>query len=287
VTGIPVGALVESLQLESKGDGRYLGQNVDMGHGVVFGGQLMAQALVAGQLGHSGGDAAGGAAKAAETLHVVFARAARPDVPLDIVVEPMHAGRTLASSTVTISQGDRLCVRAVVLLTVDEPDVMRHADPAPAGVAPPADALAGGPAEWQVVVVDDVDVSDPALVGPPDLDVWTRFPGAPDDPITAQALLAFATDGFLIGTAMRPHAGVGQSQAHVTLTTGVLSHTLSFHEPTAADGWLLLRNHSAYAGRGRTHGSAQVFAADGALVASYVQDAMVRAKGDGAPTGAL
>jgi acyl-CoA thioesterase-2 len=277
VTGIGVGALVEALQLEPAGDGRYRGQNVDIGHNVVFGGQLMAQALVAGQLGHDG--------KTAETLHVVFARAARPDVPLDIVIEPMHAGRTLASSTVTISQGERLCVRAVVLLTADEPDVIRHADPAPAGLAPPADD--DGPADWQVSVVDDVDVSDPALVGPPDLDVWTRFPGAPDDPVTNQALLAFATDGFLIGTAMRPHAGVGQSQAHVTLTTGVLSHTLSFHEPTAADGWLLLRNHSAYAGRGRTHGSAQVFDAGGALVASYVQDAMVRSKGDGAPGGAL
>jgi acyl-CoA thioesterase len=277
VTGIGVGALVEALQLERKDDGRYLGTSVDIGHGVVFGGQLMAQALVAGQRGHEG--------KVAETLHVVFARAARPDLPLDIVVEPMQAGRSLASTTVTISQDDRLCVRAVVLLTADEPDLVRHADPAPAGTAPPADG--DGPAEWQVVVVDDVDVSDPELVGPPDLDVWTRFPGAPDDRVVDQALLAFATDGFLIGTAMRPHAGVGQSQAHVTLTTGVLSHTLSFHEPTRADRWLLLTNHSSYAGRGRTHGRAQVFDEHGALVASYVQDAMVRAKGDGAPKGPL
>jgi acyl-CoA thioesterase-2 len=275
-TGVGVAALVEALQLEPKGDGRYVGQNVDIGHGVVFGGQLMAQALVAGQLGHD-----------AETLHVVFARAARPDVPLDIVVEPVHAGRTLATSSVTISQGDRLCVRAVLLLTVDEPDVMRHADAAPAGFAPPSDPDPEGPTEWQVAVVDEVDVSDPALVGPPELDVWTRFPGAPDDPVTNQALLAFATDGFLIGTAMRPHEGVGQSQAHVTLTTGVLSHTLSFHEPAPAGGWLLLSNHSSYAGRGRTHGSAQVFDAGGSLVASYVQDAMVRSKGDGGPGGPL
>ena len=79
--------------------------------------------------------------------------------------------------------------------------------------------------------------------------MWTRFAGAPDDPTIDQALLAFATDGFLIGTAMRPHAGVGQAQAHVTVTTGVVSHTLTFHEPFAAREWLLLSHHSPYAGR--------------------------------------
>ena len=106
--------------------------------------------------------------------------------------------------------------------------------------------------------------------------MWTRFVGAPDDPVTDQALLAFASDGFLIGTAMRPHHGVGQAQAHVTVSTGVISHTLTFHEPAAAADWLLLSHHSPYAGRGRSYGSADVFRADGALVASFVQDAMIR-----------
>ena len=77
-------------------------------------------------------------------------------------------------------------------------------------------------------------------MGPPELDVWVRFVGAPDDPATDQALVAYSTDGFLIGTAMRPHAGVGQAQAHVTLSTGVLSHTLTFHEPCPAAEWHLL-----------------------------------------------
>src|SRR5438445_766391 len=84
------------------------------------------------------------------------------------------------------------------------------------------------------VIFGDADITDPDVTGPPDLDVWTRFVGAPDDPGVSQALLAFATDGFLIGTAMRPHEGVGQAQAHVTLSTGVLSHTLTFHEPLYA-----------------------------------------------------
>jgi acyl-CoA thioesterase II len=275
---VGVGDLVGALALEPVGPDRFLGQHVVAnGYGVVFGGQLLAQSLVAALAGHEG--------KQAKTLHTVFARGASPEEPLDIVVEPMHAGRAFASSTVTISQGDRLCTRSIVLLTADEPDLIRHADPAPR-LAPPDDESADGPGEWEVRVVDDVDISDPELTGPPDLDVWTRFPGAPEDPTTDQALLAFATDGFLIGTAMRPHPGVGQAQAHVTLTTGVISHTITFHEPFAARDWLLLSHHSPYAGRGRSYGRADVFRPDGALVASYVQDAMIRAK-DSARPGAL
>ena len=77
-------------------------------------------------------------------------------------------------------------------------------------------------------------------MGRPSSTRLTRFPGAPDDVLTAQAVLSFASDGFLIGTAMRPHAGVGQSQAHWELATGVVSHTITFHEPFPADDWLLL-----------------------------------------------
>src|SRR5207237_3879788 len=140
--------------------------------------------------------------------------------------------------------------------------------PAP-GLAPPNGAEADG--SWQVQVEGGVDISDPEAVGPPELEVWTRFDGAPGDPLLDQALLAFATDGFLIGTAMRPHPGVGQAQAHVTLSTGVLSHTLTFHEPLYAGDWLLLSHHSTYAGHGRCYGRANVFDVDGALVASFVQ----------------
>ena len=66
----------------------------------------------------------------------------------------------------------------------------------------------------------------------------------------------------------------------------MISHTLTFHEPFAARDWLLLSHHSPYAGRGRSYGRADVFRPDGALVASYVQDAMIRAK-DSARPGAL
>ena len=212
---------------------------------MIFGGQLLAQSIVAAPAGHDD--------KRVKTVHTIFARGGRPDAPVEIAVDRMHAGRAFASSTVTISQGDRLCTRSLVLLTADEPDFIRHADAAPA--APPPDeaatarrrgCVAGAPGGRRR------HRRPRRASGPADLDVWTRFVGAPDDPVVDQALLAFATDGFLIATAMRPHDGVGQAQAHVTVSTGVVSHTLTFHEPAPAGEWLLLSHHSPYAGRGRS-----------------------------------
>ena len=266
---LTIESFVDALTLESVGDDRYRAPNVDAGPGVIFGGQLLAQSIIAGRAGEP--------EKSVKTVHTVFARAGSPDAPVEITVDRLHSGRAMASCTVTIGQGDRLCARSQVLLSADEPDFIRHADLAPTVPGPDA-SRAGGEAStvWEVRIAGDADITDPARVGPPDLDVWTRFVGAPDDPGVSQALLAYATDGFLIGTAMRPHDGVGQAQAHVTLSTGVLSHTLTFHEAVHAGEWMLLAHHSGYAGHGRCYGRADIFQEDGALVASFVQDGMIR-----------
>ena len=118
-------ALVHALSLEATGPDRYRAHNVEAGHGVVFGGQLLAQTVVAALIGHDD--------KSVKTVHTVFARGASPDADLEFTVDPMHAGRSFASSTVTVSQGDRLCARSLVLLSADEPDFIRHADPCPGG----------------------------------------------------------------------------------------------------------------------------------------------------------
>jgi acyl-CoA thioesterase II len=267
---VSVDSVLRALTLDRVGDDQYRAENASTGHPVVFGGQLLAQSIVAGLLGHEG--------KTVKTLHTVFARSASPDLPVEISVDRIHAGRALASSTVTISQEDRLCTRSMVLLSADEPDLIRHAERPHAFSVPGATTSAPrATREWEVEIVGGVDVNDPDAVGPPELDVWTRFVGAPDDAGISQALLAFATDGFLIGTAMRPHHGVGQSQAHRSISTGVLSHTLTFHEPFSAADWLLLSHRGVYAGHGRSYGRADVFRPDGQMAASFVQDSMIRA----------
>lgn len=273
---VAMAALLDTLALEVVGPDCFRGTNLPSEHGVVFGGQLMAQALVAAQQGQPD--------MTVKTLHTIFARAARPDQGVEVQVEALQGGRTFASRLVRILQGDRLCTTSMVLLHAGDLDLIRHARPRPA-VAGPDRLTAGGDGDWQIRIVDGVDISDPEAVGPAELDVWTRFVGAPDDPVISQALLAFASDGFLIGTAMRPHAGVGQAQAHRTLSTGVISHTLTFHEPFSAAAWMLLAQESPYAGRGRSFGRADVFDQAGQLVASFSQDAMIRPMPEG--SGAL
>jgi acyl-CoA thioesterase len=263
------------LKLEPAGPGRFRVHNEgDPGvRDVVFGGQLLGQAIMAASASFPG--------KSVRTLHTIFARAARVSAATELAVEPIHDGRSFASANVTVWQGDRLCARSLVLLDAPDPDLIRHAAPAPR-VDGPEQAVDAGPSPLvfpgaELRIVGGVDTWSPdAPVGPAELFAWVRYAGAPSDLATNQAILGWGTDGFLIGTAMRPHAGIGQADAHKTLSTGVVGHTLTFHEPFTTRDWLLIAHESPHAGAGRSYGRAHVFTRDGRLVASFVQDNMIR-----------
>lgn len=270
--------LIDALDLDELGENRFRGRNVTSTGGVVFGGQLLAQSVVAAGRVLPG--------KEVKSIHMLFARGASDTTPLEIEVDPMHEGRAFGSVTVTVRQGERLCTRALVLASAAEPDLIRHAPSPPAARDPElAPRTSTDDASWQIRVVDGVDISDPDAVGPAELSVWSCFAGGPHDLVTSQAMLGFASDGFLIGTAMRPHAGVGQALAHRSISTSVISHTLTFHEPFDAGEWLLLVHESPYAGRGRSYGRAHVFDRSGRLVASFVQENMIRDYPEGAQPG--
>jgi acyl-CoA thioesterase len=214
-----------------------------------------------------------------KSMHTVFARGAAPDSSLDLSVERLHEGRSFATVEVSIRQAERLCTRSLVLLDRPDEDLIVHADPAPAVTAPehcpprPSEVNRG----WEVRVVDGVDIADPEAVGPAELYVWSRFDGVGSEPWVSQALLAYASDGFLVGTAMRPHSGFGQALAHVSISTSVITHTLTFHTAFDAAEWLLLAHRSPNAGHGRSFGRADVFTGEGRMVASYAQENMIRA----------
>jgi acyl-CoA thioesterase II len=247
----------------------YLAANLAGPAPVVFGGQILAQTVVAAT--RSAPD------KELKSLHTVFVRGAAPDQPLELDVDVLQEGRAFASLSISLHQGERLCTQSLALLHAPEADLIRHAASPPQVSAP--DQTPTRPVShpwWDLRVVDDVDFNDPELVGPPEVAVWSRFRELPAEASASQALLAFASDGFLIATAMRPHKGVGQALAHVAFSTTVTAQTLSFHEPFRADEWLLLSHHSPYAGRGRSYGRADVFTEDGRLVASYAQENVIR-----------
>jgi acyl-CoA thioesterase II len=266
-----------------EGKPEYEGGPEDIARNVVFGGQILAQMIMAAALDRSQD---GDDAKEVKSIHAIFARAGDYSQPIRYAVERMHDGRALGSDTVTFSQGGRIMSRGLILWSKDEPDLIRHTAqvemPSVAGPEHPvylADnrVFPGATAR----VVDGVNTwSDEEPLRPPVQNVWTRF-DRDYHPVANQAILAWGTDGYLIGTAMLPHEGYNENHAHRTISTGVLAHTLNFHERFRADHWLLLANESIWAGRGRIHGRCNVWTQDGRLVATYTQDSMIRGFGDG------
>jgi acyl-CoA thioesterase len=79
-----------------------------------------------------------------------------------------------------------------------------------------------------------------------------------------------------IAAALRPHAGIGQSEAHRALSMGINAISLSVHGEIRADQWLLYRHLSTSAGDGMTHSECRVHDEHGQLMASFSVDAMVR-----------
>jgi acyl-CoA thioesterase-2 len=263
--------LMTSLELDEIGALRFRGRHTAGERGVVFGGQLIAQMAVAAARADET------AAKPIKSIHALFARPVLVGEDVEIGVDVLHAGRAFASATVALWQDGRECARAMALLSAPEPDLIRHAVPMP-DVGGPDDATPrSGLDGLEVRAAGDVDIDDAEAVGPAESHFWVRFPGAPpDDHAAGQGLVALASASFLIGTAMRLHASVGQSQAHRAISTGIIGHTVSFHDDIDARGWLLLANESPVAARGRALGTGHVFTPSGGLVASYSQEAMIR-----------
>ncbi|MGE0878179.1 MAG: acyl-CoA thioesterase [Acidimicrobiia bacterium] len=249
---------------------------------VVNGVQLMAYSIVAAL----GGDGATTSNHTVKSAHGLFLKPVLRTAPADVVLDRFYSGRAFGAITATITQNGKPCARVQLLTHADEPDVIRHHDVMPDVASPddcqPFTASGSGTPGFDIRVVGAPDYE---TIGhapqEPSLRLWVRYHAPVATPALNQAVLTNCTGTTLIGTSMLPHAEIGQSQAHRTLSTGVVGHTTAFHDPFAVDQWLLLDQRSVNAGNGRTHGRALVYAADGRLVASYVQDNMIRHFTDG------
>jgi acyl-CoA thioesterase len=248
---------------------------------VVFGGQILAQMIIAAHLDR---EAERPNTKEVKSIHAIFARAGDYNLPIRYEVERMHDGRTMGSDSVTFSQAGKIMSRGLILWSNDEPDLIRHTSQVEMPKVPGPDASHRVdnrvfPGATGLVVGGIETASDDQPEVPPLLNLWTRF-SANYQPVVAQAILSWATDGYLIGTSMLAHSQYNESQAHRSISTGVLSHTINFHERFEADQWLLLAHESVWAGRGRTHGRCTIWTEDGRLIATYTQDNLVRALAD-------
>lgn len=262
--------IISAFDLERTGDLSFRGPSVgDARRPVVFGGQIMGQMIVAASVANPD--------KTVKSLHLIFARAGTTTLPVEIQLQPLHSGRSFASTSAIASQEDRNLSQGLLLLDTAEPDVIRHQVPESLSASPDESPLVDQhDAGVELRLVDGVDLMTTDATGPAEVHAWVRFSGVPDSVAVHQALLSWYTDGFLIAAAMRPHEGIGQVQAHDTLSTGVIAHTLTFHESFRADEWMLISNRSLHAGGGRTYGEGHVYDRDGTLIASFVQESMIR-----------
>jgi acyl-CoA thioesterase-2 len=259
-------------ELRSDGPGRFIADPIlERDRTVVEGAQLLAQAIVAAGREHPD--------RRPVSAHMEFLRAADGTLPIEFGLEALSDGRTFSGLRVDVRQGERLCASGNLLLDVTAPDVIRHHVGAPT-VARPSDCevVELGLGGQEVRVADGAFSGDPdAPAGPPEIDAWVRVVDAPDDPSLHAGLLTQFCGQLSIAAALRPHPGVGQDQAHRSLSTAVNAISLSIHAPVRAERWLLYRHLSTFAGDGMTHSECRVHDGSGALVASFSVDAMVRA----------
>lgn len=266
--------LIELLDVRPDADGSYVSLTYDTyankHRGVVEGSQMLAQAIVA----------AGRHAPGRRVVHasMVFLKAASVSEPLRIGLVELSGGRNFSTLAAHVHQGDKLCASGIMLLDAKAEDVMRHAVAAPDTPGPyasePFDMSVTG---RDVRFVDAAYTGDPnAPVGPPVIDAWVRFRSVPEVPHIHAGLLAQFTGHVSIAAAMRAHAGIGQQQAHRTLSTAINAIHISFHAEIRADEWMLYHHHSTFAGDGMTHSECRVHTQAGALLASFSVDAMVR-----------
>jgi acyl-CoA thioesterase II len=265
--------LPDVLRLTEMGEGRFDATQPSQdpeGRDVVFSGQYIAQMLMAAEASEERG-------KSPRSVHALFSRVGSYTKPLEVQVEVLHTGRTWGSDTVSVYQDDRLLCRSMVLMTSQDPDLISHQPAMPADLPGPDDleskpnALAFPNVDWRPVP------GEHTVDGVPVMYAWHRFGQAVGTPAANQAILSWSTCGNIIGLAFRPHRdAVDIGQAHRTLNTGVIGHTIHFTEPFDVSQWLLLAHWADKAASGRILGRGQVFTQDGQLVAEFSQDAMAK-----------
>ena len=282
--------LLELLDLEDIEENIFRGRNRDIvGSGRVFGGQVLGQALVA----------AGrtvGADRVAHSLHGYFILPGEIDAPIVYLVDRLRDGKSFTTRHVTAIQNGRAIFNMAASFQVAEPGIEHQIDlpdvPDPEGLARELDLVRAVadriPEPLRTIYTEDrpidfrpVDPVDPFRPArrDPAKHVWFRAVGQmPEDTLRHQAVLAYASDYGLLGTALLPH---GLTFQRPELQAATLDHALWFHRPFRADEWLLYSTDSPIAtgARGFTRGS--LYDREGRLVASVAQEGLLRMRTEG------
>ncbi|MHA6722794.1 acyl-CoA thioesterase [Sphingomonas sp. RS2018] len=278
-----VAQLIDLLDVETIDTDLYRGPRQPGGVGRVFGGQVIAQALQAAQ--RSVED------KAAHSLHAYFMRPGDENFPIIYrVVRDFDGGSFATRRVIAMQKGQPILNMAASFQRAE--DGLHHQDampdvPAPETLRSEFDLrmetiaaiperlrpffLRPRPIEMRPVIARDWLEPAPSE---PVQHTWFRVGATlPDDPALHRAMLAYASDMALLGTAMLPH---GVNWLSRRMQTASLDHAVWLHEPFRADDWLLYTMDSPWGGHARGFNRGRIFTRDGRLVASTAQEGLMR-----------
>jgi acyl-CoA thioesterase-2 len=248
----------------------------------VFGGQVAAQALVA--AGRTVPED-----REVHSLHAYFIRPGDPAVPIVYETERVRDGRSFTTRRVLAIQHGVPIFSLSASFQLPQTG-LQHTQPAPEGVPAPdtlpgLDALASSAgARWLTQGPRPLDMR---FVSPPPWSdefagaseeparVWMRADGRlPDDRLLHVCMLTYVSDLTLLGSVLVRH-----DRAEGPVQMASLDHAMWFHRPFRADEWLLYTCYSPFAGGGRGLATGRFTQADGTLVATTVQEGLVRVRG--------
>nr|WP_248616737.1 acyl-CoA thioesterase II [Paraoerskovia marina] len=286
----PLGHLLSALRLEEEpldeatgrgADDRFGGYNLHQPNARIYGGQVLAQALVAagrtvpdGRLPHS--------------MHGYFLRAGDLSTRIEFDVERLRDGRSFsARRSHAIQHGQPIL--SMIASFQERQDGFEHTSPMPD--APDPETLPSAMDELGEIPhpaarsrshespFDLRHVEGSLYLGGGETrtdhqKVWMRARGpVPQDQLLHRALLAYACDQVMLEPVLRQS---DTSWATPGISIASLDHAMWWHRDVRVDEWLLYVQSSPSAQGGRGLGAARVYAQDGTLVASIAQEGMLR-----------
>ncbi|WP_062307677.1 acyl-CoA thioesterase [Demequina subtropica] len=277
-----VAAGLAALTLRRDGDTSFEGDSMPMPGGRVFGGQVLAQALLA--AGATVPDD-----RFAHSLHGYFLRAGDASKPIQFEVEVLRDGRSFSARRTHALQEGRPILSMIASFQVEqegpEHAVRMPEVPGPETVRSGIDVLApfqGHPSAdfWLTEAPFDVRHVEGSLFLGPDKrpkqhqTAWMRLrqPIEGSD-LLHRAFLAFGSDQVMLEPLLRRH---GASWVTPDISFASLDHAMWWHRPARADEWLLFVQDSPTAQGGRGLTGTWIFSEDGRLVASAAQEGMIR-----------
>jgi len=249
--------------------------------GRMYGGQFLAQGLAAAML-TTGSD------RDVHSLHAYFLRPGDVTAPVEFHVERVRDGRSFSARNVRALQHNKELFRMMASFQVPENGIEFTGSRMPDVPPPEAVSLTynefsrmnGESPEWdgESRPMDIRYINPPsAPIGEAVLEpqrVWLRVPEVLDDQWSVHfAALAYLSDSTLIDHVVLPHGRRWQDPA---LNGASLDHAMWFHQRARADEWLLFDQYVDATGHGRGLAHGRLFARDGRLVASCVQEGLVR-----------